>query len=1750
MDTLVDLLRWRTATHPERLACTCLGESGDEVARITYRELDVRARAIAVALRARQVQHEPVLVMYPSSLEYIAALWGCWYAGAIAVPAFPPQSTRTRGRLVSMAHDSGARLMLGALAAGDDASAWRSSARPVEICAVETIPDAMADEWQRPDLGRDTLALLQYTSGSTTEPRGVMVSHDNLMCTERMIQSAFGTTDASVVVGWLPLFHDMGLIGIVLQPLFAGATSIVMPPSAFLRRPIKWLEAIARYRATISGGPNMAYDLCVDTIPESQRDALDLASWEVAFNGAEPIRKQTLDRFAGAFSRSGFRPRSFRPCYGLAEATLLVASTPPRADVRAECCASTGFEVNQATPVDPGDWRARWVVSCGVAAAQSDARIVDPSTGTVLPERQVGEIWVSGPHVARGYWNRPDESAWTFRAPLAGADPALYLRTGDMGFLADGELYVTGRLKDLIVIRGQNHYPQDIEYTAASSDAAVQQRSCAAFAVEAHGQEKVVIVLETPPLTPSEAERVIAAIRQQVSRAHDVPLSAVVLVAPHTIPKTSSGKLRRGACRSDFLDARLEPVAEWRAPDLEAEAAGRGNETDEAAARAVETWLREQIATTLAWKPDEIEKDRPLLQYGLDSLRAVQLAQAIEQKFGVDLPMTSLLEDTTLGDLLPRILGGRPAAPRASEPAALPEEHPLSFGQRGLWFQHSMHPLRATYNIANAVRIRTPLDVAALRQAFDHLVQRHPLLRATFTTREGAPVYRLRPDERAWLSEERASGWDEATISRRLSELAWHPFDLDRDPLLRASLLRRDDGDDILLLVVHHLVADLWSLALLMEELGAIYGALTRGRPVLLAPTGAGYQEHVQQQRRSVEAHGGGDWEYWREQLREPLPILDLPVARAPVGPPTYRSAIEPFELSEELTRRLKALGLANGATLYVTALAFLLILLHRYSHQADIIVGSPVTGRNRQEFARTVGYFVNTLAMRASFSGDLTVREHLRRTRETVLDAFRHQEYPFPLLVERLQPPRVAGVPPVFQAMFILQQAAGQHSAIAALAPGQGGVRFRAGDLDLESIALSERLSNFPLVLNTADAGGRLVGGFEYQTDRFDAATIRRMAGHFRSLVESAVSDPDVRVSRLQLLTRDERDRAQVGWNATAVTWPDENALHDCHDARFQASPDAVALVHEQEHVTCRELRARSQRLARALTDAGVMPDQPVGVCLERSIEMVVALLGVLQAGGAYLPIDPTDPPERTERLLDEAQVPVIVTHGSPLTSLRQRGGRTVLDVHEPRTSSPLAHDRPPIPVCPDNLAYVLFTSGSTGRPKGVMNTHRGICNRLLWMQAAYPLGGDDRVLQKTPYTFDVSVWEFFWPLRCGATLVLARAGGHRDPRYLADLIAREQITVMHFVPSMLKTFLQDANASALRSLRHVISSGEALGIDLQRQWHAQAAAPLHNLYGPTEAAVDVSHWTCVPAERQTVVPIGRPIANIQLYILDAARHIVPVGIAGELSIGGVGLARGYVRQPALTAASFVPDPFGGFGARLYRTGDLARYREDGTIEFLGRRDDQVKIRGMRVELGEVEAAIKTHPDVADAVVSRGTGSAADSLVAHVVWVDPASADTRGLLERAKAILPEHMVPAHIVSLDSLPISSNGKLDRRALAVVEHVRPMLEGPFVAPRDPVEAQLAAIWQEVLNLDAVGVQDNFFELGGHSLHIAQVLSQVRAAFQVDLPMGRFFDDPTIEQVALAIKEGATSLVQPPWLHAAVGEAPASASEPRP
>ncbi|HDS1734302.1 non-ribosomal peptide synthetase [Pseudomonas sp. BP8] len=1044
----------------------------------------------------------------------------------------------------------------------------------------------------------------------------------------------------------------------------------------------------------------------------------------------------------------------------------------------------------------------------------------------------------------------------------------------------------------------------------------------------------------------------------------------------------------------------------------------------------------------------------------------------------------------------------------------------LSYAQRRQWFLWQFEPQSAAYNISMALRFKGTLDCDLLQRSLEDLVRRHESLRTAFAQDGDQPVQVVDPDVRVEIVREPFAKAADAgfaeRLTRRIEEEAGQPFDLGQMPLWRVKLLQVSETDHVLILVMHHIVSDGWSMPILLDEWIRSYEGHRLGQPASLPDLPIQYGDYAIWQRQCLEA---GELErqlsYWQAELGGEQPVLELPTDHPRPALQSRAGASLDITLDDALCADLKQLARDQGVTVFMLLLASYQTLLHRYSGQNDIRVGIPTANRNRMETEGLIGFFVNTQVLKAEFDLGTTFIELLEQTQRRVSGAQAHQDLPFEQLVEALQPERSLSHSPLFQVMYNHQtEARGQGRQL----PG----------LTVETLDWERSTAQFDLTLETVEHEAGIAVSLTYATALFDEATIAQLAGHWQDLLAAIVAQPQQRIAELALLNAAQQQQVVHDWNRTQVAYPAEQCLQELIEAQVTATPDAPALVFAEQTLSYRQLNQRANQLAHKLREQGVGPDVLVGIAAERSVEMVIGLLGILKAGGAYVPLDPEYPAERLTYMMQDSGIRLLLTQAHLLAQLPVPEGvqPLLLEPLPGYSDANLVHG-----TCPDNLAYVIYTSGSTGRPKGAGNSHRALVNRLCWMQKAYGLDADDTVLQKTPFSFDVSVWEFFWPLLVGARLAVAQPGEHRDPQRLVEVIRQHAVTTLHFVPSMLQAFMGSAEVERCSGLKRVVCSGEALPAELAQQTLARLpGAQLYNLYGPTEAAIDVTHWTCRPSS-ESGVPIGRPIDNLKTHILGAGLQSVAPRAAGELYLGGVGLARGYHRRPSLTAERFVPDPFDSTaqgGGRLYRTGDLARYRADGVIEYKGRLDHQVKIRGLRIELGEIETRLLEHPSVREAVVLDIDGPGGKQLAGYLVVAGEPPADPQQqnalrseLREHLRLGLADYMVPTHLLFLERLPVTANGKLDRKALPKPD--ASALQDSYVAPRSELEQQVAAIWADVLKLERVGLGDGFFALGGHSLSATQVIVRVREATGIDATLKELFEQPRLEDFSRCLEQ---------------------------
>lgn len=1049
--------------------------------------------------------------------------------------------------------------------------------------------------------------------------------------------------------------------------------------------------------------------------------------------------------------------------------------------------------------------------------------------------------------------------------------------------------------------------------------------------------------------------------------------------------------------------------------------------------------------------------------------------------------------------------------------------HPVSYSQFRLWVLDQIDPGNSVYNIHLTFRFHGSLNKQALNKAINNIVERHETLRTTFDFIDGDPVqvvHAFHPLEiRFWDLAHLPSKDQESEALRITAEEAEKGFDLKWGPLFRPSLVRLNDTNHIILLTMHHIISDGWSNGILVYELSTLYESFCMDEPSPLSDLPIQYTDYVRWQREWMQGDVLKDHlSYWKQQLTGAPPLLNLPADRPRLAKQAFRGAWEYAMLPSHLMESLNDLSKRESVTLFMTLLAGFQILLYRYSGQDDISAGIPVANRDRVEIEGLIGLFVNTVTIRSDLSGNPTFQDFLGRIRKTVLSAYAHQDLPFEKVVEALEPERDLSHQPLFQSMFVFNETNAQ-------ARGSRLANYArpADNLGIKLMKTHSSTSMFDLTLHVSHFESKWTCSAEYNSDMFEAGRIKRMLGHFQRLLESIISDPHYRISDLTLLSETERYQLLREWNETSKQFEHIDHFFRLFRRQVERIPDATAVVFEEHSLSYGELNRRANCVANHLQKIASGPDLLAGVFTERSLEMLIAIFGVIKAGGAYIPLDPSHPDHRILQILDEAHIRIVLAQKELKGRIRDESAKIICLDSDWETISQRSAEDPVAQVTEDDLAYAIYTSGSTGTPKGAMISLESLRNRLLWMQDLLQLGEGDVILHKTPHSFDVSVWELFLPFLVGARLVIARPGGHQDSAYLAALIEKEKIGVLHFVPSMLEVFLEEEGLDRCRSLNRVICSGEALTPKLQQRFFSAFQSELYNLYGPTEATIDVTFWKCGSDGMQDIVPIGRPISNTELYILDGQLNPVPVGVPGQLFIGGMGLARGYMNRGDLTAESFIPHRFGEAGSRLYATGDMARYLADGNIEYLGRRDHQVKIKGYRIELGEIESILNQHPSIRESVaILREGGSNLRRLVAYVVEEWNAGidlAEVRGFLAER---LPVYMIPNNIVVIGEIPRTQTGKIERSKLPAPPE-RSEVKVPYEPPVTPLEMMLVEIWKEVLGLQKVGRMDNFFELGGDSIRGLQVVARARAK-GVKLSLQLLYPHPTVYSLAQAVTEG--------------------------
>jgi amino acid adenylation domain-containing protein len=1593
---------------PEAIAVSAPAENGNN--EITYAELNRRANQLAHYLQNNQVKPESIIAVYMErSPEMITALLGILKAGAAYLPI---DLNHPEERISFMLEDAGVQILL-----TQKSLAQRLPKHNVKTIFIDTEWDDISNQSAKNPAAiakADNLAYIIYTSGSTGKPKGVQIPNSSLT---NYVYSAFDNFKMSSkdrVLQFASISFDAAAEEI--YPCLCCGAALILRTENMISSPQIFLRMTGEWGVTLLDLPTAYWHQLMDEISAGNLKIPDTLRL-VILGGERAVPEKLLD-----WQKQAGEDVQLVNTYGPTEATIV----------------ATIWELPEASDKKPFDKE----VPIGRPVANTQTYILDKHLNPV-PVGAAGELHIGGSGLARGYLNCPELTSQCFISNPFSADKnnRIY-KTGDLArYLPGGNIEFLGRIDHQVKIRGFRIELGEIETLLRKhpsvKDAVLLARE------DAPGEKRLTAYFVTKENTEVSADELRKYLKNELPD-YMVPSAFMKL---EKMPVTTSGKIDRRALP--------EPDQDQIMQELQAEYVAPRTPTEEVVASV--------FSQTLGI--ERVGAVHNFFELGGHSLMATQLISKLNKTFEIEIPLRSIFENPTVTGLALTVDTLKTAQAGLKIPEIKPVSRdldlPLSFAQHRLWFLDQLEPNSPFYNLPETYRISGPLNVSILEDSINEIIRRHESLRTYFWTIDGSPIQKIEPEVRIELPIIDISAIPEqdkeSKVLRIAKERALQPISLDALPLFKLELIKISKNEHAVILIFHHIISDNWSSRILMSEMAGIYSAFSKGGLSPLPKLPIQYADFAYWQRNWLQGEVlEKQIDYWKNQLADSPPVLELPIDRPRPAMQTFNGSFKTFKLSKKVSDGIKNLTKHEGATLFMTLLAAFQTLLYRYSGQDDISVGAPIANRNRAEIEGLIGFFVNTLVMRGDLSGNPGFRELIKRVRETALGAYAHQDLPFEKIVDAIQPERNMSHSPLFQVMFVLQNSAGTMQPAG------------RSELTLSPIEAHSNTAKFDLTLFMVEEGGNLGGALEYNTDLFDDSTITRMMDHFKRLLESIASAPDCGISNLTMISEKDKNQLLTDWNGVDKKHVLDQNVRRIFERQVKQTPHNIAVEFEGNKLTYRELNQRANQLAHYLQDLGVGADVLAGVSIERSIEMVIALLGILKAGGAYVPIDPSYPQERLAYILEDSQIAVLLTREKLLDVLPEHKARAVCIDADWDTIQKQSSENTIVNIDPDNLAYMIYTSGSTGKPKGTLITQRGLTNYLNWAYSAYPLNEGRGSLVHSTIAFDATVTAVFTPLLTGKTITLIPDN--------ADL---------------------EALANTLRKTG---------GFNLIK------ITPAHlDLLSQQIPANEAAKW-----QGSGSVPIGKAIYNTRVYVLNEYMQPVPAGAAGELYIGGEGVARGYMNRPGLTAERFIPDPFSNKpGARLYKTGDLVRYLKDGIMEFIGRVDNQVKIRGYRIELGEIEIVLIRNEQINDCVVLAREDIPGDRrLVAYYITegqADPSITELRNFL---KEELPDYMIPAAFVMLDEFPLTPNGKVDRKALPQPDFSRPDLESEFVAPRTEDEKRLAEIWMNILNIEKVGIHDNFFELGGHSLIATQFIARIRDAFGVELPLRALFESPTI------------------------------------
>ncbi len=1623
---------------------------------LTYQALNTQANQLAYTLKNLGVKAQTRVGIYVDrSLEMLVGLLGILKAGGTYIPLDPSHPVQ-RNQLVL--DDAQLQVIL-----TQKHLVQSLPTHQAKIICLDHHPDIITQNNIKNldlEIHPQQPAYIIYTSGSTGKPKGVQVPHQAVVNFLKSMQQTPGLTSEDVLLAVTTITFDISIFELFL-PLTIGA-KIVIVTRETATDGIKLAQALLTSGATIMSATPVTWQILKRSGWSGKKSLKMLSSGEAL---PRQLANWLLERGSALWN-----------FYGPTETTVF----------------ATFFRVKKGS--EP--------VSIGRPIDYTKIYLLNEELHAV-PDGEIGELYIGGIGLAIGYFNRPQLTAERFIVnPFDPSGKTRLYKTGDLArYQPDGNLEYLGRIDHQVKIRGFRIELGEIEAILCQSSSV--QEVVVIAQNDPHNDKRLVAYL-IPSSSDKLPNKILPELRNLLKQRLPHYMIPSHFMFIDVFPQTASGKIDRKALPPvDFSKNLLE-------------------ENQIAPCTVIEKDLAKIWSEILGL--DQIGINHSFIDLGGNSLQATRIISRIQETYDLEIELRSLFENPTISEFsqhIERLLTGNLNHKLFQ---ILPQSQtlnlPLSFAQTRLWFLDRLEPNTPVYNVPVAFRLTGLLNLQVLLESIQKIIQRHETLRTSFEIQAENPVQVVQSSCELKISvidlQTLSEIQREAQAQTLLTQEAQKPFNLTQAPLWRITVLQLDEQDYILCWVLHHILCDDWSLAVLFKELSLFYNGLGQNPSFSLPPLTLQYKDFALWERQWQGKILEKQLNYWSQQIAD-LPKLQLPTDHQYSSNLSHQGARQPLQFSQSLTAAIKDLSRQADVTLFMTLLAAFGVLLYRYTGQEDLAISSPVANRHRGEVEGLIGFFINLLILRIDLSGSPSFPQLLQRVRQVTLDAYTYQDLPFEKLVEELHLERDLRTQPLFNISFALTNTP----------PSE---QLKLTGLNSQLLEVDNRTTKCDLMLQLTETSEGISGYLEYRTDLFNPETIYRMGGHFQQLLEGIVADRDQSITQLPLLTPVEHHQLLVQWNSSQTNFNQNQCFHHLFEALVEENPNAIAVVFEEQKLTYQQLNERANQLAHYLQILGVKPEVLVGLCMERSLEMIIGILGILKAGGAYLPLDPYYPQNRLSFMLEDAQISLLLTQTSLVQSLPTHSAFVVcLDKNNPAITTQSLKN-PQVQMIPENLAYVIYTSGSTGKAKGVLVQHQGLCNLTQTVQQRFNVTSESKILQFASLSFDASVWEIVMALGSGASLYLTQRETLLSGVALTQLLQQKAISILTLPPSVLAILPQ----VEFPHLKTIIVAGEACPLKLAEYW--SQGHRFFNAYGPTETTVcaTIAEISSNPKR----LPIGHPIANTQVYILDTHLQPVPIGIPGELHVGGMGLARGYLNRPQLTNQRFIPNPFDPENqSRLYKTGDLVRYLPDGHLEFLGRIDHQVKIRGFRIELGEIEAVLSQHHAVQSVVIlEREDQPSHKRLVAYVelrsfnLEKQPLVQEFRNLLRKS---LPDYMMPATFVLLDQFPLSPNGKVDRHQLPIPPDISTEFEQNFVAPRNEIEQQMVNVWRSILGLKRVGLHDNFFDLGGNSLLAAQLMTKIAEIFQADVPVRCLFETPTVAGLSQTLKTVETdrSLLNP-------------------